>query len=542
MGGVGEFGSNFTGYYIDGNLYMVDCGILFGDDSKLGVDALIPDIFTIIEALGGVKAYLITHGHEDHIGAVPIFFERWPAPLYSARWTIHLLKERLQMAGIPEGENLLEVRDFGEIQLPGLHCIFIPTNHSIPMACSLLITAGGRRVFHTGDFKIDANNPHESPMDLARVRKICKARPIDLMVSDSTNSTRPGDCPSESETVEPIRQVIQAAEQLVVFTTFSSNVWRFATLLQVCHEIGRKVALVGGGVVRHINLARKLGLIKVPDGLIIDDQQLKSYPKDQLVIIASGSQGEHRSALTRIIQGDHPKVSLEEGDTVVYSSKTIPGNEKIVAYFKSLLAHAGVNIVSVASHPSIHVSGHGYQGDIAKLLAAVSPIHHMPVHGTYTQLLANGELTAGDAKIIEVENGAIVEVDKAITTVGQLEISKLFIDSYNRRLMTKDTLRERLRIGESGACFVSGIIRGNQKFADGQFQFFGLPFGLDPESATKGWPEKLTGEINRRIEQLRADGKVDIEELSEAIRIVTRQQLKQVFIKKPVVVVNLHRG
>lgn len=542
LGGVGEFGSNFMGYYINGDFYLVDCGILFSDQSKLGTDCLIPDLQKTLTNLGGIKGFILTHGHEDHIGAMPYFYKKWPAPIYGSTWTLELVKDKLSNIENLE-EHLNEINYYEKNSIGPFEVTYIPTNHSIPMACCLLIECSSGNIFHTGDFKLDFKNPFEEPMDLPRLKKLTEKKPVDLLISDSTNAIKKGYCPSEFVTIQAIENEISKASQKVFFTTFSSNLWRIKNLISACIKLKRKLCVIGG-INKTINLARKLGLIDVDNSLFIEEDQINDYPDNQICVLASGSQGEFRSALTRIILGDNPRVKLNQGDTLIFSSKTIPGNEKILAYLISLCSKKGIQLVNSDTCPNIHVSGHGHCKDLEEILNATNPKYHIPVHGTFTHLKANrtnSEEIYSSAKAISIENGNILHLSNhKLEIEGIVEVEKLYIDSFNRMPMTKSTLRERLRIGESGACFATGILNSSLNITNLDLQYFGLPFPEDFDF--EKFKTQLLENTSRKIQTLIQENRADIETITESIRILTRQKLKSLFFKKPIVVAKIYHA
>lgn len=463
FGGCGEFGMNLTGYLYRGKLFVIDCGVMFPDPSKLGVEAIYPHVDPWFERFGGVHAYLITHGHEDHIGALPYVLDRWPAPIYATPWTASLIESKFERRRVAGRFPITRVNPGDRIHFEGVSLDWIPVNHSIPMACALFMDFGGKKIFHTGDFRIDFERQYETPMDLVRLRAIGD-RGVDLLIADSTNSHRAGLGPSELSVMEPLGNLMADAPGAIVMTTFASNYWRVKTIANLCAKFGKKLLILGGGFDQAIRIASEVGFDPLPEGIMAPQDQvgLGNIPRDKLVVLASGSQGEWRSSLSRLSNDEHRAFRVAPGDTVVFSSRIIPGNEKSVLWLMNNFQRRGVRVVTSREMPGIHVSGHAYRGEIKKLVECLRPRNFIPMHGTFTHLDANesiiAELGLSDVATLLMENGDVIDLTgNGCEISGKIEVTCLYVDSDSHASMTKDVLRERLRIGEGGCAFVTGV-------------------------------------------------------------------------------------
>ena len=544
FGGCGEFGMNMTGYICDDRLYLVDAGISFPDPGKLGVESILPDMAPWIEQFGGVYAYIITHGHEDHIGALPFMLDRWPGPVYTTPWTAALIESKLARRGIATRYPIHRVTPGDRVECEDFSVEFVRFNHSIPDACGLMIRNGKFNIFHTGDFKFDFTPVIEKPVDLSQLEKLGKEG-IHVLLADSTNAHLPGFCPSENVVIEPMKRAFaEAGNGAVLVTTFSSNFWRLKTILDACEASGRKALILGGGLDNCLKVAHELGMFQPRPGLISDSSVAMNIDRSKLCVIATGSQGEWRSALMRMANGEHRQFSICPGDMVVFSSRTIPGNERVIQYMMSLLERRGAKIFSVRQDPQIHVSGHGYREELKTLVKALRPKNFIPVHGTFSHLTSNskipGELGLEATRSYVVENGDVIDVDKADVTISErIDIDHLFVDSGSLELLPYDRLRERLRIGELGLVVVSAAC-----------DIAELELLSTPKIVTQGLTPPKGGtyeEFERAIVQAAKRGfnhavtsrETSHDEIEEHMRVEVRRYLFQVFRKKPVVICSI---
>ncbi|MGE0171594.1 MAG: ribonuclease J [Oligoflexales bacterium] len=538
-GGCGEFGANLTVYCYGSKKIAVDCGLMFSEPHKLGVEYVIPNIDALLERLGGLDAYVLTHGHEDHIGALPHFVRKWPAPIFGSAWTLKLVKEKLARFPRATSADLNEVEEGKIVDLSPVTIKYFPVNHSIPMTCCLLIETPAANVFHTGDFKFDQNSLYEGGVTGESFSTLSKKQ-IDLLVCDSTNATQKGSGPGEASIVPEIEKVILSAKGRIYFSTFSSNYWRLKTVLDICSKHSVKVLALGAGVRKTLEIASSVSFQLPNSDIFIDEDDAKRY-QGRMVIIVSGCQGEPRSTLRRLVMEESSDFSVRSGDTLVLSARTIPGNERPILALIDRCTKIGVHVIQASRDVPIHVSGHAYQEEILSLAKALKAKHFIPVHGTFTHMLANKKLIETQlpqTKCVDVENGSIVAIDKqSVTKLGQFELSKDYVDSWSLVPMSHEVLRQRLKIGDSGMALVSGIYDLSRKtwVEPLAIQTFGLTFTDEKTVA------KLSDIANSELAELVAKNKQAIENgfceaSNEQIGKALRRELTRIFVKKPVVI------
>lgn len=543
FGGCGEFGMNLTAYVVEDRVYVVDAGVSFPDPSKLGIEALYPDMDPWFAQFGGVYAYVITHGHEDHIGALPYMMQKWPGPIYATPWTAALIRNKLERRGVPAKYPITEVRAGDIVETEDFKIEYVHVNHSIPDACGLFIHSKELKIFHTGDFKIDQTPVLENVANLKRLKEIGDMG-VDLLLADSTNAHIAGPSPSESVVADPMIDAIGQAQGAVLITTFSSNFWRIKTIFDACQKMGKKVLLLGAGIEGSLRVAAETELYDAPPGLIIDSSQAQTLPRNKLAIILTGSQGEYRSALMRIAQGEHKAFSIGPEDLVVFSSRTIPGNERVIQTMMSLIERRGAKIYSVRHNPNIHVSGHGYRDDLKTMLNCIRPKTFIPVHGTFSHLQSNARIPAEinlNAKSIIVENGDVIDLTpEGVVLSDRLDITHLFVDSESYLPLKYEIMRERLRIGELGLAVVTISYDKAEREILGDVRVTLQGLGERPGETLDEIEEQCAKSARKGFDRGFAAGETAVEEISEHVRVEVRRTLFALYRKKPVVIVHLH--
>ncbi len=540
IGGCREFGMNSTAIIYNSRLWLVDVGLMFPEPRQLGISAQIPKIDDFVKHFpDGVEAYLITHGHEDHIGALPYIYRQFPAPIYCSPWTAALITRKFAAQGI--STKALKIVKIGQtIKTKDLKVQYIGVNHSIPDACSLFITCPDAAVFHTGDFKIDPQCSASAPIDRKLLQKIGD-RGVDLLIADSTNAHSKGPSPSESSVVGPLTNHLQNAPGKVFITTFASHFGRLKTVAQVCAQLNKKLVIVGRGMQTTLEIAAELGRFNIPKNLLVEDRQAHHYPANKLVVLVSGSQAESRAALTRIVAGEHRFLKIQPDDRVVFSSRIIPGNERAIFGLCDALRQQGASIVSTRDDPAIHVSGHAYEGDLIQMLSLLRPKFYLPVHGTYSHLEANAMLSKlcnyTNKTTTVISNGDFLALRGGkISCKGQLPLEQLYVDSESSVPMSRETLQQRLRIGELGGVVLSGVYsRRHKRFIHGpDFALQGLEF---PGSlATEVVLQKCQTQLQEQLKSWTKSRPFDAETLSEQGRLLVSQFMYLALRKKPVVI------
>src|SRR5919198_1109689 len=436
LGGLGEVGKNMTVYEAEGETIVVDAGLAFPRDEHLGVDLILPDFSYLTELERPVRAILLTHGHEDHVGALPYVLRQTRVQeVWATRLTLGLVKSKLDEHGLLRAAELREADpEGGPVQLGPFRAEFVRVAHSIPDCVAILLDTPGGRILHTGDYKLDHTPVDGLRTDVGRLAELGN-RGIDLLLGDSTNAERPGFTPSERVVGEAFRQIIPLRRGRVLVSSFASNVHRMQQAVDVAVQVGRKVCIVGRSMRKNANIARNLGYMEVPEGVLVRPIELDELAPHEVLILCTGSQGEPLSALTRIAYHDHPAVRVERGDTVIISAKPVPGNELRVHDAINGLARAGAEVLHHEISP-VHVSGHANQEEIRMILGLVRPRAVMPVHGEARMLAAHARMAADAGvpsdSIVFAENGSVVELGRrGVRIVDEVEAGVTFVDGLS---------------------------------------------------------------------------------------------------------------
>jgi ribonuclease J len=535
LGGLGEVGRNMTVFEYDGRLLVVDCGVLFPEDHHPGVDLILPDFDPIRDRLDAIDALVLTHGHEDHIGAVPYLLrERGNIPLVGSKLTLalltsklreHRLKETTQYV-VAEGEKI----SFGPFELE-----FVAVNHSIPDALAVAIRTGAGMVLHTGDFKMD-----QLPLDgrITDLRSFARlgAEGVDLFLVDSTNAEVPGFTTAEKEITPVLERVFHdSREQRIIVACFASHVHRVQQVMDTAVAYGRKVAYVGRSMVRNMAVARDLGYLNVPPNTLVDAKELADYPPEKTVLISTGSQGEPLSALSRIAQRTHNFVHIEEGDTVVLASSLIPGNENAVYRVINGLARWGANVVH-KGNALVHVSGHASAGELLYCYNIVRPRNVLPVHGEIRHMRANADLARATGvphdRVVIAEDGVVVDlVDGVARISGKVDCGYVFVDGSSVGDITESSLKDRRILGEEGFISVVVVIDSvTGKVAGG------------PEIHARGFAEgdsifdDIKQPIIEALDAATRDGVDDTYQLQQTIRRVVGRWVSNRHRRRPMII------
>ena len=456
LGGLGEIGRNMTVFESDGKLLIVDCGVLFPEENQPGIDLILPDFSYIRERLNDIEAIFLTHGHEDHIGAVPYLLrERGDIPVIGTALTIAFIKSKLKEHRITAITR--EVKAGMREKIGPFAMEYVAVNHSIPDALAVAITTKAGTILHTGDFKMDQLPLDGRITDLATFARL-GADGVDLFMVDSTNADIPGFTTSEREIMPALDRVFRSTRRRVVVASFASHVHRIQQIINTAESHKRKVVFMGRSMVRNMNLAADMGYLTIPSGVLIDEKEMDNHG-DNLVLICTGSQGEPLAALSRMANGDH-QIRVGEGDTVVLASSLIPGNENPVYRVINELTRFGARVVHKAN-ALVHVSGHAAAGELLYCYNIVKPKHVMPIHGEWRHMRANAELAiqTGVARknTVVVENGIVIDmVDHKISVVGSVPCGFVYVDGQSIGDITESSLKDRRILGEEG--FISVVV------------------------------------------------------------------------------------
>lgn len=451
LGGIGEIGRNMTVFEIDGKLLIIDCGVLFPEETQPGVDLILPDFEPIRDRLDDIIAVVLTHGHEDHIGAVPYLLRmRQDIPILGSKLTLAFIEAKLKEHRIQPYTHM--VRE-GQVEKLGPFTLeFIAVNHSIPDALAVVVQTAGGTVLHTGDFKMDQLPLDDRITDLRAIARWGETG-VDLVLSDSTNADVPGFTALERDIGPVLESVIARAPRRVIVASFSSHVHRVQQVLDAAHANGRKVALMGRSMVRNMTIAADLGFLHVPDDLLIDHKKAANLPDDKIVYMSTGSQGEPMAVLARMANLEH-QIEIGHGDTVILASSLIPGNENAVYRVINGLMKLGAKVVHKGTS-RVHVSGHASAGELLYFYNVLHPTNVMPVHGEQRHLVANAELAIAtgvpEKNVIVGENGTVVDLrDGVARVVGQLDIGFVYVDGSTVGEITDADLKDRRILAEEG--------------------------------------------------------------------------------------------
>lgn len=459
LGGVGEIGKNMYCIQYAGDIVVVDAGLKFPEEEMLGIDVVIPDITYLIENRDKVRGILLTHGHEDHIGGLPYILKQLNVPIYGTKLTLGLVENKLKEAGLLGDTKRHLINEATELTLGTIKASFFRTNHSIPDSVGVCLETPEGIVVHTGDFKFDHTPVNEQYADLQRMAGI-GSRGVLALLSDSTNAERAGFTPSESNIGKEFEEIFRSAKQRVVVATFASNVHRIQQVINAAMETRRKMTVIGRSMVNVVTIASELGYLNIPEGMLIEPEEVNKLPADRVVILSTGSQGEPMSALTRMARSTHRKVDILPGDTVVIAATPIPGNERYVGRTVDELMRLGAHVIyGPGSISGVHVSGHGSQEELKLMLNLIRPQYFIPIHGEYRMLRHHGLL--GEAvgipkeNIFLIDNGDTVEFQNGqARKAGKIPSGNVLIDGLGVGDVGNIVLRDRKLLSQDGILVV----------------------------------------------------------------------------------------
>jgi hypothetical protein len=469
LGGLEQIGMNITAFEYGESIIVVDCGLAFPDEDMLGIDLVIPDVSYLVNNFSKVKGFVITHGHEDHIGAIPYILKKLNVPVYGTRLTLALIEKKLKEHGIDKTSKLHVVKHGQTVSLGDFKVEFIKTNHSIADASALAIFTSAGTIFHTGDFKIDYTPVFGEPADLQRMAEIGKEGCL-MMMCESTNAMKAGFTMSERTVGKTFDMIFsEHKNNRILVATFASNVDRVQQIINTAYKYGRKVVVEGRSMVTIIGAADELGYIKIPEGTLIDIDRLKDYPPEKTVLITTGSQGESMAALSRMASSVHRKVSIMPDDVVIMSSTPIPGNEKAVAKVVNELAMKGAEVIL----QDTHVSGHACQEEIKLMYSLLKPKYAMPIHGEYRHRMANKSIAESmgipKENVAIVSSGDVLEVsDQVFKVSGHVDAGGIYVDGLGVGDVGNIVLRDRQNLAQNGIIIIAlSLERGSNRLLSG---------------------------------------------------------------------------
>ena len=463
LGGLGEIGKNMTAIEHRGKIVVVDCGVEFPRDEMLGIDLVLPDVTWLLERRADVLGFVITHGHEDHIGALPFVLRQMNVPVYASRFTLALIKSKLDEHGLLRTADVNEVSETSRFDLGPFEVSFVAVSHSVPDALSIVLGTSLGPVIVTGDYKFDHTPIDGRITDVNTFAQLGQSGVLALL-ADSTNAETPGSTPSEALVGQAFHQIFAEAEGRVIVACFASHIHRVQQAIQIAHLHGRKFAVSGRSMQKNVNIAKGLGLLHVPDDSMIKLAEIDEYRPEEILVLATGSQGEPLSALTRMAFDDHPQVGLHEGDTVVISATPIPGNEDSVMTTVNRLLKVGATVV-YGKDSGVHVSGHAAQEDMRMMLNLVRPQWFVPLHGEYRHQYLHAGLARqaglGDEQIFLLENGDVLEIEEDnAEIVDKVPTGMVFVDGYEIGEAGGLVLRDRQQLAGDGILIAVVTIDG----------------------------------------------------------------------------------
>jgi ribonuclease J len=516
LGGLGEVGKNLTVFECGDAIVVVDAGLAFPRDEHLGVDLLLPDYSYLRERAERIRAVLLTHAHEDHVGGLPYLMREVRIPeVWATRLTLGLVKSKLDEHGLLRSAELREIHpDDPPRELGRFRISFVRMAHSVPDCVAVVLETPAGRIVHTSDYKLDHTPIDGLKTDVGRLARLGNEG-VDLLLGDSTNAERPGMTPSERLVGEAFRQIVPLREGRILVSSFASNVHRMQQAVDVAVSVGRKVCVVGRSMRKNVNIARNLGYMDVPEGVLVRPPDLEELPPNEQMILCTGSQGEPLSALVRIAYHDHPAISVERGDTVIISAKPVPGNELRVHDAINQLAKAGAEVLHQEIAP-VHVSGHACAEEIRTILSLLRPRNVMPIHGEFRMLAAHAQL-ARDAGvpasgIVLAENGTVVELSsEGARIVDEVESGVTFVDGLGVGDVQDVALRDRRRLSEDGVLIIVATLAASNGSSAGPPELIARGFG---DTAGPLLAE-LREEANRVLQQCLDDEISEIKLLQE---------------------------
>ena len=538
LGGLGEIGRNCMAVEQDKKILLIDCGLMFpkaehGDD----IDVIIPDFTWLLERKDRIVGCVATHGHEDHVGALQYLLQDASFPLYGSALTLGLARNRIAEARLTDKTKFIEVSDNDRIKIGPFDVEFIPVTHSVPHAHAIALHTAQGVIVHSGDFKLDRNPIVGEAWDDAAFEAIAAERPIKALMCDSTNVFAPLPGRSESTLGVPLSELIASSSGMVVATTFASNVARLETVIMAANEAGREVALSGKSLWRMSDAAKGCGYLQNAPRLLTEEQGME-LPRKNVVFIVTGCQGESRAALSKIARGDHPAIRLSPGDTILFSSRTIPGNETRIGWLHNQLVLQGLEVIN-DYNGFVHVSGHPARMELERMYQLVRPAIAVPTHGEARHLREH-VLFAKNLQVpeaVEATNGAVIRLKKgAAEIVGHVPSGYLALDGSSLISTDSTVIRTRRKIRDDGFCAVSLVLDKRGKLLAPPK--FSAPGSLDPEE-----DGELVLSMREEMEEIIARGRFEgrMDELEKKLRNIMRRTLRDELGKKPVLDVHIHR-
>ena len=535
LGGLGEFGMNMLLVACGETAILIDAGVMFPGPELFGVDLVIPDLAALDTYRGRIAALILTHGHEDHIGAVPHVFEHITGPVYGTRFTLALVEPKLAEHGIDATDRLVTISPGQHVTIGPFDLEFLRVTHSIPDCVAVAIHTPAGVLIHTGDFKIDLTPTDGEAFDLHRLAELGQAGVLALL-ADSTNADRPGVTGSERTVVQAFEEIFSSAPGKIVVAAFSTSVYRLQILVDLASQFDRKVAFVGRGMQQNSQIAARLGYLKIPAGLEIRDSEVSEHPAEDILCLCTGSQGEPLAALPRIAINDHRSVSIEADDTVVFSARVIPGNEKPVARMMNHLARRGAEVVT-EDQKRVHVSGHASEEELKLLVSIVKPRYFVPIHGEYRQLVRHARLAAQvspTTSTLMAEDGDVLRFDETGgRRADRVSAGRVLIDGTRTGEIGDEVLRDRRHLAVDGLVVAVVAINGRTGTLEQAPEI--ITRGLAVDSRHESVLREAPAALARAIEAAPQEERTDPGLLKERIRVEIQRMFRKRAGRRPLV-------
>ena len=534
LGGTGEVGRNMLAVESRGEILVIDCGLSFPTEEMLGVDLVLPDFSYLKERRDQVRGVILTHGHEDHVGALSWFLREIDVPVFGTALTLGIARRRLQEHGVRS--NMNEVTAPGSQRIGSFDCRFVAMSHSIPDAMSVILDTPEGRILYTGDFKLDDNPIDGRHTDLETLGRL-GAEGVDLLLGDSTNAERPGRTPSESIVGDGLRAIFKGASRRIVLACFASNLHRIQQVVEIAEEMGRKVSFVGRSMVANVEVGRELGYLKVSGDTIVDIDSLGTFAPEDTVVVCTGSQGEPLSALSLIAAGDHKKLRVEKNDVVILSASPIPGNESAVHRVLNGLYRAGANVFH-SGNATVHVSGHGASEELAELIRTVKPANFVPVHGEYRHLALHSQIAirsgVPEDRIKICEDGDVIELkDGRIKRGDKVRHGMVFVDGLGVGDVGPVVLRDRQVLAGDGIliCVVTIDAQNGEILAGPDL----ISRGFVYEDESRDFLEEAADRVADALEELERDRVTDWATIKKKCRRTLGEYVWQETQRRPMI-------
>ena len=537
LGGIGEFGMNCMAVRYEDEMIILDAGMGFPEESAYGVDVSIPNFEFLEEYREHITAIILTHGHEDHLGALPYLLKKFNVPVYCSHFTAGLAESKLEEHDLTENTLLHRVVPRDVVELGAFTIEFIRVSHSLVDCFSLAIKTPVGTIIHTGDYKVDETPVIGEPIDLRSFRRYGQEGVLALL-SDSTNATVPGRTPSERAVIPAFEEIFAEAPGRLIVAAFASSIHRLQIVLDISQQFNRKVCVLGRSMIKNVEIADRLGYLDIPDGLLVSFNQAKQMRDNEIVFLVTGSQGEMRAALSQMATQSYKGMTIEEGDTVVLSARIIPGNERVISRMIGFIYKRGANIIE-EKRRLVHVSGHASQEDIRIMTEAVRPKFVVPIHGEYRMLFRHKEfvknhLGYAEENIILIENGDVLELDgERASVVNKREIGRTFIDESGFEEVRRDTVRERRQMANDG--MVTLVVSINAKTGELHAPPEIVSRGVRGFDSTNGFSEDARRIVTAAVTGASRDTLADESLLKEHIRVELKRFIQKRTGGRPVI-------